>query len=254
MDKPKCKLLVVEDNRELCDILGNFFQMTGKVDVCGFAHNGEEALQKIRFFRPDVVLLDLIMPKMDGLTVLERMQKDSKDLKPVVIVTSVIMQSKVTARALKLGARQFLVKPYHLDTLLQTVLEASSAAAFRPRGMALCGLDITIDREVIDLGATTNLLGYGYIIEAEHLLLGHGMQKITIGEIYIAIAQRNETTPECVENAIRNVVKRIHKVRNESYCSLMGVECFSQEKPPSNARFLMILARKINGRNDFMGE
>ena len=82
----KVRVLVVDDNRRIVNLLKNALEKEEEVEVVGTASDGEEALQMIHLKRPDVVLLDLIMPKIDGLGVMERMQRPDFPVHPQVIV------------------------------------------------------------------------------------------------------------------------------------------------------------------------
>ena len=96
MEEAAIRLLIVDDNPELCDILENYFNLTSEITVCGVARDGEEALFRIAQSQPDVVLLDLIMPKLDGITVLERLAQAELAHRPRFIVTSAIGQDAFT--------------------------------------------------------------------------------------------------------------------------------------------------------------
>ena len=110
----KTRLLIAEDNSELSDILANFFEMSGEVSLCGTARDGVETLEKIERQAPDVVLLDLVMPRLDGISVLERLREKPLAKMPNIIVASAIGMENVTRRALELGACYYMIKPYNL--------------------------------------------------------------------------------------------------------------------------------------------
>ena len=92
----KTRLLIAEDNSELSDILANFFEMSGEVSLCGTARDGVETLEKIERQAPDVVLLDLVMPRLDGISVLERLREKPLAKMPNIIVASAIGMENVT--------------------------------------------------------------------------------------------------------------------------------------------------------------
>ena len=135
MEEAAIRLLIVDDNPELCDILENYFNLTSEITVCGVARDGEEALFRIAQSQPDVVLLDLIMPKLDGITVLERLAQAELAHRPRFIVTSAIGQDAFTSTALSLGADYYMIKPYDLDALRARV----RLVAERPAGTAAPG-------------------------------------------------------------------------------------------------------------------
>ncbi len=102
------KVLVVEDDQFLANAYRIKFE---KADLeVKISMDGEEALEVIKTFKPDVILLDLVMPKMDGFTVLEKLKSDvvTKDIK--VVVASNLGQNEDVARAIKLGASGYVIK------------------------------------------------------------------------------------------------------------------------------------------------
>ena len=135
MSSTPITLLIVDDNHAMCNILRDYFQMTDQVTLCDIAFNGEDALEKIRVHQPDVVLLDIIMPQLDGLSVLEKLNEDPPQKRPAIIVASALGQEMITNRALQLGANYYLIKPYQLQNLLDRILMiAKSDDTFKKTG------------------------------------------------------------------------------------------------------------------------
>lgn len=131
------KVLIVDDNKDLTTIINHLFSQYADIIPAGVAHNGHEALDKIQKEKIDVVLLDIIMPDMDGMQVLTQlMQMEEK--KPAVIVLSAISSNTMIQRALELGADYFLVKP--VDAI--TMIEKIRAAHRSHRGGKLTKIDI----------------------------------------------------------------------------------------------------------------
>lgn len=102
------KILVVEDDGVLRDVLMEKLKNSGYIPVG--AEDGEVAIVKIKEEKPDLILLDILMPKKDGMEVLEEMNADSEMKKIPVIIISNSGQPVEIERAKKLGARDFLVK------------------------------------------------------------------------------------------------------------------------------------------------
>ena len=109
----KVRVLVVDDNKRIVNLLKEALAREEDIEVVGTAADGEEALKMIHLVKPDVVLLDLIMPKIDGLGVMERLKKsDSQDKLPQIIVVSAVSQESVTENAFALGAAYYILKPF----------------------------------------------------------------------------------------------------------------------------------------------
>lgn len=114
---------IADDNERILDLLGEMIDNDKELNLVGKANNGEAAYQMIREKQPDVVLLDLIMPKMDGLSVMEMINRD-KDLEkhPDFIVVSAVGQERITEDAFKKGASYYILKPFHNDMVLNLSL------------------------------------------------------------------------------------------------------------------------------------
>lgn len=239
----KVKLLIVEDNVEFCDILQSYFGLCDDIFVCGIAHNGEDALIMIAEDEPDVVLLDIIMPKLDGISVLERLQSLSLPKAPRIIVESAIGLGNVTDHALSLGASYYMIKPYNLEDLRQRVL---MMAPDEEPSFSFSLEKFTQNRikdAVEELGIPINILGYAYIIEAVELILSAGSPCSLTKQVYPLIAKRNNTTADCVESAIRKTIERIYIRRSASLFEMMGRSV--ENRRPSNGYFLTTLAEKM---------
>ncbi len=120
------KVLVVDDNKDLASIINCVFAQYADIVPAGVACNGLEALDMIRRAKFDVVLLDIIMPGMDGMQVLSKLQQMEGD-KPTVIVLSAVGSGPVIERALELGADSFLVKPVDAATMIETIRASHKA-------------------------------------------------------------------------------------------------------------------------------
>lgn len=240
MEKEPVQLLIVDDNLEICDILENFFALTSQVKVCGVAHDGEEALFLILRDQPDVVLLDLIMPKIDGISVLERLAGASLVRRPRIIVTSAVGQESFTSAALALGADYYMIKPYDLTALLARVCTAASSEGKGHAPRAGESTAALIARAVLELGIPTHMLGYQYCVAGVELLLREKRPYSIVKEVYTALAGSFDTTPECVEGAIRKAIHRAWAQEPEPLRTLTG-----EDSAPANGRLLTALAARI---------
>lgn len=268
------RLLIAEDNLEICDILEDFFALTPQITVCGVAHDGNEALFRIAQSQPDVVLLDLIMPKTDGIAVLERLNQAELLRRPGIIVTSAIGQEGFTNTALALGANYYMIKPYDLTALLSRIcLVASLAGAPRenaePAGRASfwerradaraekarsaagktadapnrSDAAALIYRTLMETGLPTHMLGFRYCVSAVRILLRENRPCSMVKEVYSAVAREFDTTSACVEGAIRKAIRRAWEQRDG--LPLAGLRTADMETPPANGRFLNALSAQI---------
>ena len=122
----RIRLMVVEDNTELRKMLTDYFSAKDDVEIVGVATNGVEALSQIDNLEPDVMLLDMIMPQMDGFETLSRMRGRVYAKKPEVIALTALCRDDFITRAIDLGARYYMVKPFDFDLLYKRVQEAGT--------------------------------------------------------------------------------------------------------------------------------
>lgn len=247
MEKNRIRLLIADDNLEICDILTHFFEMTDEVEVCGVAHDGEETLFRIAQTNPDVVLLDLIMPKTDGLSVLERLAHTELAVRPHVIVVTAVGQEGYTRAALERGAAYYMIKPYDLSDLLSRVCIVAARDVVAPTPVAAPAPreedpTAAITRTVMELGLPAHMKGYQYTIAGVKLLLRENRPCSIVKEVYAGLAQEYGTTPECVEGAIRKAIRHAWDMGSSPLRTKLGGE---EGGPPPNGRFLTTLAQHI---------
>ena len=127
----KLNVAIADDNEKMVEVLGQIIEEDKDLELVGKAHNGEEICNIIREKEPDVVVLDIIMPKMDGLAVMEKFAND-KSLKkiPSFIVVSAVGQERITENAFNLGADYYILKPFRLPPDLTYSSLAGSAHMF----------------------------------------------------------------------------------------------------------------------------
>ena len=218
MNPTPIKLLIADDNLSMCKILRDYFQNIGSISVCGIATNGTDALELIRLHQPDVILLDLIMPHPDGLSILEQLNAEPPSRRPSIIVTTVLNSETVIRRTLELGASYYLIKPYHLEYLLdRSLLLTHPERIFTEPPHIDVDLNSTVTRHLISVGMSTHIIGYRYCLQAIELLLAQSAYCPLMKYVYPAIADKNGTTVPCVESAIR---KAIATVRNPEFNTL----------------------------------
>ena len=121
MNQNTIKVLLADDNKDFCDIIVDHLNKQEDITVVAVAMDGIDAMNKIRDTHPDVAVIDGIMPRLDGLGVLERLQKTEEDDRPITIILSALSQDKVVQKALDLGASYYMVKPFDMDALTQRI-------------------------------------------------------------------------------------------------------------------------------------
>ncbi len=121
MEDSKISVIIADDNKEFCNILNDYLLNQRDIVVVGVAKDGVEALKLIEEKKPDLVVLDIIMPHLDGLGVLEKLNSMELDPMPRIIVLSAVGQDKITQRAITLGADYYVVKPFDMDVFTKRI-------------------------------------------------------------------------------------------------------------------------------------
>ncbi len=121
--KNKLSILVADDNIDFAKNLTSYIEKEDEMEVIGIAKDGLEAVEMIKNAKPDIAIIDVIMPQLDGLGVLEKINESNLDKKPLFIVLSAVGQDKITARALELGAQYYVVKPFDISLLMRRIKE-----------------------------------------------------------------------------------------------------------------------------------
>ena len=106
----KIRIGMVDDNRELCEILEDFFHKKDDIELVFIAHDGLKAIEYIKKEQPDILILDMVMPHLDGLGVLETINNIEMEKYPRTIVLSAVGQAQITQKAISLGAEYYIVK------------------------------------------------------------------------------------------------------------------------------------------------
>ena len=139
--KKKTQVLITDDNRHFCTILREIIEKDGDYEVIGTVHDGVSALEFIQSHHPDLVILDIIMPMLDGLGVLEKCRNMNPEEKPQFIVMSAVGHDDITFRAINLGASYYVVKPFDMVEFMRRMKqfvggkepEPASYKRLRPR-------------------------------------------------------------------------------------------------------------------------
>jgi len=121
--KDKLSILVADDNADFARNLTTYIEREEDMEVIGIAKDGLEAVEMIQNTKPDIAIIDVIMPHLDGLGVLEKINELNLEKKPLSIILSAVGQDKITARALELGAQYYIVKPFDISLLIRRIKE-----------------------------------------------------------------------------------------------------------------------------------
>lgn len=120
MQQERIKVLIADDNKDFVTLLSSCLSMYPDMEIAGTARDGVEVLRQIKTVRPDVLLLDIVMPEMDGMEVLAKL-KESKEKSPAVFVLSAIGSEQIIRRAIELGAAYYFIKPFNTEVMIDKI-------------------------------------------------------------------------------------------------------------------------------------
>jgi two-component system response regulator (stage 0 sporulation protein A) len=245
----KTRVLITDDNRHFCTILKEIIEKDGNYDVVGVAHDGVSALELIHIQSPDMVILDIIMPMLDGLGVLEKCRNMDSNKKPKFIVMSAVGHDDITFRAINLGASYYVVKPFDMVEFMRRLKQFAAGKEPEPAHYKRSNtepMEDLVSSELRDFGVPMHIKGYQYIMDSVLIVL---RDPATLGKvtkaIYPPIAQLRETTPSRVERSIRNAIDLTLARGNQ----LSLRKLFKLDEQPdrkiANSEFIAMIAEKI---------
>ena len=254
----KIKVLLADDNKEFCEVMGGYLDKQGDIEVVGFAHDGITALKKIDELKPDVAVLDGILPKLDGLGVLEKLyaaKKNNLKESPICIILSAITQEKITQRAMELGAEYYIAKPFDIDILPKRIrcihnnLLPNKNVLFKKTSVAAeeNSIEAKITRILHNIGVPAHIRGYHYMREAIMMAVDDiDIMNYITKELYPAIAQKCNTTASRVERAIRHAIEVAwNRGKIEEIDKFFGYTVNHAKGKPTNSEFIALIADKL---------
>lgn len=254
----KIKVCVVDDNRELVALLEEYISAQEDMEVIAVAHNGQECLNMLENVNPDILILDIIMPHLDGLGVLEKLREMNRETMPNVIMLTAFGQEDVTKKAVDLGASYFILKPFDMGNLVnnirqvnskgQTVLKSNSQVFYRSQPeQKPKNLDASITSIIHEIGVPAHIKGYLYLREAIAMVYNDIELLGSITKVlYPDIAKKYNTTASRVERAIRHAIEVAWSRGNiESISSLFGYTVSMSKAKPTNSEFIAMVADKL---------
>ncbi|HML31587.1 sporulation transcription factor Spo0A [Sporomusa sphaeroides] len=248
------KVAIADDNKEFSEILQECLSRESDIELVGVAYNGEQMLSIIEERSPDVIVLDIIMPHLDGIGVLERINV-SANKRPKIIMLTAFGQESITQRVVELGADYYVLKPFNMDVLINRIRQlAGTAVTTRPVTAAATvpvvktrPIDVEVTNIIREIGIPAHIKGYQYLrdaimmIVAEVELLG-AVTKV----LYPMIAEKYSTTPSRVERAIRHAIEVAWNRGNiDMINKLFGYTIKLDKGKPTNSEFMAMIADKL---------
>lgn len=262
MNKP-IRIVIADDNRELIEVLKSYLQSQDDMQLLGVAYHGNEALEVIYRELPDVLVLDIIMPHLDGIGVLEKLQFEKQ--RPRVIVLSAFGQEAIIQRIVSLGADYYMLKPFDLDTLGKRIRQLGdepmyissfgmsspqsiiAQAVDMPAKSTVKNLEEEVTKVIYQMGVPAHVKGYQYLRDA----IVSVIQEVSLigavtKELYPLIADKYQTTPTRAERAIRHAIELAWDRGNIDFINkFFGYSINTERGKPTSSEFIAMVAEKL---------
>lgn len=248
---------IADDNERILDLLGEIIDSDKELSLVGKANNGEDAYSLIKEKQPDVMLIDLIMPKMDGLSVMELVNSDREITKrPSFIVVTAVGQERITEDAFRKGANYYILKPFNNEVILNRIKNAGAFSHSEVRMAPAEGVqntkpEVNLEARVTDMiheiGIPAHIKGYHYLRDAiimaiEDMDVLNAITKV----LYPTVAKKHHTTASRVERAIRHAIEVAwSRGKLDTLDMLFGYTVAGGKGKPTNSEFVALIADTI---------
>ena len=263
--KEKVTVLIADDNQEFSKTLSSYLESQPDMEVIGMARDGNEAIEMITNTNPDVVLLDVIMPHLDGLGVLENVNLIKLEKRPMFIMLSAVGQDKITGQTIGLGAEYYVVKPFDIELLIKRIRELKFykpsqknnfvGREIKPQYIEISNVDTKTEEHlealvtnlIHEVGVPAHIKGYQYLREAIMMVVNDiDVIKQITKSLYPQIARKYSTTPSRVERAIRHAIEVAWgRGQQEAVENIFGYTISASKGKPTNSEFIAMIADKL---------
>ncbi len=262
MEKEKIKIIIADDNLEFVSTFVNYLEAQDDMEVLATAKDGIEAYEKILAMKPDIVLLDVIMPHLDGIGVLEKLNEAG--VVPICIMLSAVGQDNITKKALALGAQYYMVKPFEIDLLIKRIRDLKNQSKgntvnfvtkdSKPSYINMNNsrtkednLEALVTNIIHEVGVPAHIKGYQYLRDGIIMVIENVdvLNQIT-KQLYPDLAKKHKTTPSRVERAIRHAIEVAwNRGQIDVVESIFGYTINANKGKPTNSEFIAMIADKL---------
>ena len=248
----KIKVLIADAGEEFRCLLRDRLNSEGDLMVVGTAADGAEALEFLAEQHPDVLLTDLVLPRIDGMELLQRLAE--ADTAPVTMIVSAFYNERMIARCAELGAYYFIPKPCDVSALAarirQSVRSEADDLQVSPREIRSGGTDLeaAVTEVIHEIGVPAHIKGYQYLREAIILTINdmeiiNAVTKV----LYPAVAKKFGTTPSRVERAIRHAIEVAWDRGDlDTLQKFFGYTVSNIKGKPTNSEFIAMIADHLS--------
>ena len=255
---------IAEDNPKTLELLNDMLKNEEGINIVGNAETGEDAYKMILNSEPDIVLLDVVMPGMDGVEVMEKVKTEGDfKKKPSFIMVSAAGSENVTEDSFRMGANYFIMKPFEKDSVIEKIRRVASYRAKPrmedpedPRKVKPYGdleeyrgrnLEKDVTQILHEIGVPAHIKGYQYLRDAITASVeDQDMLSSVTKVLYPNIAKKHQTTRSRVERAIRHAIEVAwNRGKMETINEIFGYTVSNGKGKPTNSEFIALLSDKI---------
>ena len=241
-------VIIADNNEEFCKQLTAALGHAGGFQILGTANDGEQAISMVSQRKPDVLVLDLMLPKQDGLSVLKAI--GSMESKPAVLATSGFITEYVASAAANLGVQYLMLKPCDTSAVVERLEEIRGGESLRTPAARHSGqqnIETMVTNIIHEIGVPAHIKGYQYLREAiiiavEDMDVINAITKI----LYPQVAKTFQTTPSRVERAIRHAIEVAWDRGDlDTLQKFFGYTVSNTKGKPTNSEFIALIADKL---------
>lgn len=245
----KVNVAIADDNELMLQLLEEIISEDKELELVGKAKDGIEALEIIKDKQPDIMLLDVVMPNLDGLGVLEKVRND-KDIKihPSFLMISAVGKEKITEEAFEMGADYYIMKPFDQENIIKQIKKAKIRKDNDSgRNATRKSLETEVTNIIHEVGVPAHIKGYQYLRDAIIMSVNDMEMLNSITKIlYPTIAKKYQTTSSRVERAIRHAIEVAwSRGKMDTIDTLFGYTINTGKGKPTNSEFIALITDKI---------
>ena len=239
-------VMIADNSEEFCSSLSALLQRTEGFRVLGTANDGEQAIRMVTERKPNMLVLDMMLAKKDGIAVLKAIS--TMERKPIVLATSGFMTEYVASAASNLGVRYLMLKPCDLTALVERLEEARGGDTLHlPAKGNQTNIETLVTNIIHEIGVPAHIKGYQYLREAiiiavEDMDVINAITKV----LYPQVAKTFQTTPSRVERAIRHAIEVAWDRGDlDTLQRFFGYTVSNTKGKPTNSEFIALIADKL---------
>ena len=253
--KKSIKVLIADDNVDFRTLLVDAIENEPDFEFLGFATDGQEAVQKTVLLTPDVLIIDTILPHLDGLGAIRALNEVNLKKRPLIFMLSSFYSEPLTAEASSLGISYFMIRPFTIPSLFDRIrlFIENKQVRTNPNGggfpdSARHGIELQVTDIIHEIGVPAHIKGYQYLREAIIMAVLdmeviNGITKV----LYPTIAKKFQTTSSRVERAIRHAIEVAWDRGDvDTLNRFFGFTISNLKGKPTNSEFIAMIADKLH--------